>query len=228
LVILARKIFFGLSTMILALLLGCATQPSKTNVTLIETPAKRIVVSGSIDAVGAKRIRDLLKESAWTLPIEFNECSGGILENSVELADVIYERKVTTSAQGYVASGCAYAFLAGSARSQASKESLLLHFHAPSKAGYPLTEEEVSYLMNRLEEFSAGKFPGKWKQQISVRIGDAGVMFFSGFIGNFNLQSVRICDRKVVNLNELKDGCSSEEVVNFEEIGLVTPRSTQK
>jgi hypothetical protein len=227
-VTLARNIFLGLSGMILALLPGCATQPSKTIVTLIGTPVKRIVVSGFIDAAGAKRVRDLMQDSAWTLPVEFNECSGGILEHSVELADAIYERKVTTSAQGYVASGCAYAFLAGSARSQASRENLLLHFHSPSKSGRPIASDEVSYLLNRLEEFTAGKFPGIWRQSISVRIGDAGVMFFSGFKGNFNLQIVMICDRKVVTLNALRDACSSGEVVDFEAIGLVTSRNATR
>jgi hypothetical protein len=198
-------------------------QPERRSIVVVrDYPLKSIVVSGFIRGETVTRVLELSGESGWTLPVEFKQCEGGELAASERLADEIRSRKLRTRADGYVASGCAYAYLAGVERLQVEDSFLLLHFHAPSHAGKPIKADKVEELMKKLEEYTDGKFPGEWRSAISTRIGGAGVYFFSAAKAIKQVQSVAVCERKFLPGDKLEDACTRNQPVSFEVLGLTT------
>jgi acyl-coenzyme A thioesterase PaaI-like protein len=200
---------------------ACTNNPSRTSEVRVQlSPLKAIVISGFFTKDAFNQFLLLGTQSDWKLPIELNVCEGGELEASIRLAAEIRNRKLNTRAGGYVASGCAYAFLAGSERTQVENMNLMLHFHAPSQAGKPIRADEVSSLMDDMETFTEGKFPGSWRQKISSTIGEAGVFFTSFRVAGKQIQQVMICDRKVVLGDKLSDACRDFQSISFDELGL--------
>jgi hypothetical protein len=208
----------------LACLIACNQAVRRSQVSIQELPLRSIVVSGFINRDAVNRALLLSEENGWTLPIEFKNCEGGELGASVRLANEIRQRNMSTRADGYVASGCAHAYLAGTSRVQVEKSNLMLHFHAPSHAGKPMSPEKVAELMNQLEIFTDGRFPGRWRSAISSRFGDAGVFFVSTLRGGRLIQEAMICNRRALATDKLSDVCPETQPISFEVLGLTTAR----
>jgi hypothetical protein len=208
----------------LGTLLACVATNHRTIITFPDSVGKEIKISGFLTKSGVDEIVRYLRANPQPPTMLFSVCSGGELAASVTLANEIRRLNVKTHAAGYVASGCAFAFLAGTERSVDAKTGVGLHFHAPSRDGRIVDRDTVDRLIATMEQNTNGRFPGIWKDEIFSRVGHAGVFFFSSNTTPI-YQDVMICERELVPTDLLDKACHGQKRVSFEELGLVTPKS---
>jgi hypothetical protein len=198
--------------------------------TTIKYPSSQgnsVVVSGVLMMVAVKDIIRFVDSHSELEHIEFRSCYGGELEAARLLASEIRKRKLKTRAAQYVASGCALAYLAGIERVQVRGMPLVLHFHSPSKDGKRVSPEQTEELLDELNHYTNGKFPGIWREPIATRIEDAGVFIISP--AEITLpRMAMICDKRIESAQDLKRVCTNHVAVSLEDYGLVRIDSANK
>jgi hypothetical protein len=211
-----------LAATLCAFVSGCATPLPAARHVIPTDVNEAIIVRGFIRPSASKELIEAIRSRPAPQHVIFDDCRGGVLDASVALAEAIRAQGAITSAGGYVASGCAFAYLAGVERRQLRGKTLLLDFHSPSRNGQALAKEVNERLLDQAGEMTNGKFPGEWRTRIANRIGTAGVQFLSMHRENGTFERVTVCDDFPAEPADFEKACTSWEPVSFIELGLVT------
>ncbi len=179
------------------------------------------VVSGVLDVDTLKSLRLRLQQNQPIRQVKFLGCLGGDSATSMEIAGIIRDKGLNTFAQGQVNSACHLAFLGGVERRISSGTTTAMLVHAPNKNGKPLSEAPVALVMGAMSILTDGRFPGKYREQItSFYTTDTGLMFVSEPSADTAArQSLHICAR---NISEPRSTCNKVGDVSFRELGFIT------
>lgn len=182
-------------------------------------PSAEILVSGEITRFSYISLSIQLAFSGDAPTVRFKNCVGGHFYSGVLIGEKMREKRATTIAEGAVYSACHLAFLGGVKRSVAREKSTTMLVHAPRDAeGNRIDDAGMKRYFSAYENFTDGKFPGKYRAEIGENFKpDFFLTFWSqGTQGKPN-QQLLAC--KEPPARDLVFKCDKQGAVSFDDLG---------